>query len=190
MKGSSRSLVLVCSALVPCLGSRVSAVTPRTRRRSPTKPTPARAIAKSRSTRKRTQNAHKAKSIIEAGIQALGGQTYLTIRDREQQGRGYGFPPWPAQRRRRPVLEFLRVSRQGARRTHQRARHCRVLRRQQGIRDHLQRRASHRAEGSRRLPCAAAASRSTPSCAPGSTIPASCFCLKAMPSRRSIRRCR
>ncbi len=37
------------------------------------------------------QNSNKAKSIIEAGIQALGGQTYLTIRDREQQGRTYSF---------------------------------------------------------------------------------------------------
>lgn len=37
------------------------------------------------------QNSNKAKSTIEAGIQALGGQTYLTIRDREQQGRTYSF---------------------------------------------------------------------------------------------------
>lgn len=37
------------------------------------------------------QNSDKAKAIIEQGIQALGGQIYLTIRDREQQGRGYGF---------------------------------------------------------------------------------------------------
>jgi hypothetical protein len=37
------------------------------------------------------QNSDKAKAIIEQGIQALGGQVYLTIRDREQQGRGYGF---------------------------------------------------------------------------------------------------
>ena len=37
------------------------------------------------------QNASKAKAILEQGIQALGGQTYLTIRDRETQGRGYGF---------------------------------------------------------------------------------------------------
>ena len=29
--------------------------------------------------------------MIEQAIAALGGQTYLTIRDREQQGRGYGF---------------------------------------------------------------------------------------------------
>lgn len=37
------------------------------------------------------QNANKAKSTIQQGIEALGGQAYLTIRDREQQGRGYGF---------------------------------------------------------------------------------------------------
>ena len=37
------------------------------------------------------QNASKAKEILDQGIQALGGQTYLTIRDREMQGRGYGF---------------------------------------------------------------------------------------------------
>jgi hypothetical protein len=35
------------------------------------------------------ENARKAKAIIEQGIQALGGQTYLTIRDREQQGKSY-----------------------------------------------------------------------------------------------------
>ena len=38
-----------------------------------------------------SQNASKAKTIIEQGIEALGGQTYLTIRDRQIQGRGYGF---------------------------------------------------------------------------------------------------
>jgi hypothetical protein len=37
------------------------------------------------------ENARKAKAIIEQGIQALGGQAYLTLRDREQQGRIYGF---------------------------------------------------------------------------------------------------
>jgi hypothetical protein len=37
------------------------------------------------------ENAHKAKAIIEQGIQALGGQAYLALRDREQQGRIYGF---------------------------------------------------------------------------------------------------
>ena len=37
------------------------------------------------------ENARKAKALIDQAIQALGGQTYLTIRDREQQGRGYSF---------------------------------------------------------------------------------------------------
>lgn len=37
------------------------------------------------------ENTNKAKSLIDEAITALGGQTYLTIRDREQQGRGYGF---------------------------------------------------------------------------------------------------
>jgi hypothetical protein len=37
------------------------------------------------------ENAHKAKAIVEQAIQALGGQVYLTIRDREQQGHIYGF---------------------------------------------------------------------------------------------------
>lgn len=37
------------------------------------------------------ENARKAKAVIEQGIQALGGQVFLTIRDREQQGRTYGF---------------------------------------------------------------------------------------------------
>jgi hypothetical protein len=37
------------------------------------------------------ENSRKAKGLIEQAIAALGGDTYLTIRDREQQGRGYGF---------------------------------------------------------------------------------------------------
>src|SRR5271165_4687479 len=36
-------------------------------------------------------NARKAKAILEQAIQALGGQNYLTLHDREQQGRIYGF---------------------------------------------------------------------------------------------------
>jgi hypothetical protein len=35
------------------------------------------------------ENARRAKAIIEQGIEALGGQTYLTIRDRQQQGKSY-----------------------------------------------------------------------------------------------------
>jgi hypothetical protein len=37
------------------------------------------------------ENGKKAKGLVEQAIQALGGQTYLTIRDREQQGRGFAF---------------------------------------------------------------------------------------------------
>jgi hypothetical protein len=37
------------------------------------------------------ENSRKAKVIIDQAIEALGGQTYLTIRDRELQGRGYSF---------------------------------------------------------------------------------------------------
>ena len=36
-------------------------------------------------------NARKAKELVNEAIQALGGDTYLNIRDREQQGRGYAF---------------------------------------------------------------------------------------------------
>lgn len=36
-------------------------------------------------------NGRKAKALVDQAIQALGGQTWLTIRDREQQGRGYAF---------------------------------------------------------------------------------------------------
>jgi hypothetical protein len=37
------------------------------------------------------ENARKARATIDQGIATLGGETYLTIRDREQQGRGYSF---------------------------------------------------------------------------------------------------
>jgi hypothetical protein len=37
------------------------------------------------------ESARKAKNLVAQAIQALGGEAYLTIRDREQQGRGYSF---------------------------------------------------------------------------------------------------
>lgn len=37
------------------------------------------------------ENSRKAKTLIDQAIAALGGQTYITIRDREQQGRGYAL---------------------------------------------------------------------------------------------------
>lgn len=37
------------------------------------------------------ENARKAKDLLNQAIQALGGQAYLNIHDREMQGRGYNF---------------------------------------------------------------------------------------------------
>lgn len=80
-------LLLVCSVGLPAWGQAQSVV-------PPTSPSP---DAKSASPsaplidKDALENAAKAKSIIEQGIKALGGDTYLTIRDREMQGRGYGF---------------------------------------------------------------------------------------------------
>jgi len=53
-------------------------------------PTPQSAPSTASAPASDAENA-KAKAIVEQGIQALGGQAYLAIRDREQQGRGYGF---------------------------------------------------------------------------------------------------
>jgi hypothetical protein len=49
------------------------------------------AAAKSPSANLEDADTRKAKELVQQAIQALGGQTYLTIRDREQQGRGYSF---------------------------------------------------------------------------------------------------
>jgi hypothetical protein len=37
------------------------------------------------------ENAHKARALIEQGIQALGGQAWLNLRNKEEQGRVYSF---------------------------------------------------------------------------------------------------
>jgi len=77
-------LVLVCSAWPQVEGQ------PRTTAaQSPQRASQAEATAPAVSPDQ--ENARKAKTIIEQGIQALGGQVFLTIRDREQQGRIYGF---------------------------------------------------------------------------------------------------
>lgn len=76
------TLVLVCS--VPLLGQQ-----PVNSGTAPTTTTSASSgIALDKEA---LANSNKAKSIIEEGIKALGGQAYLTIRDRESQGRGYSF---------------------------------------------------------------------------------------------------
>jgi len=72
-------LIVVCSAAAPGWQSTPNA--------APQAITPASSQTPNSSS---FENA-KAKSIIDQAIQALGGQTYLTIRDREMQGRGYGF---------------------------------------------------------------------------------------------------
>jgi hypothetical protein len=77
-------LVLVCSAWPQVEGQ------PRTAAAQSPQSAP-QAEASAPAVSPDQENARKAKSIIEQGIQALGGQTYLTIRDREQQGRIYGF---------------------------------------------------------------------------------------------------
>ena len=82
-------LVLLCSACAPILArsqslAPSSAPVPGSRSSTP-------AISGVMLDKEGQQNAAKAKELVEQGIQALGGQSYLTIRDRETQGRGYGF---------------------------------------------------------------------------------------------------
>lgn len=80
-------MVLVCLAACTAFGqSPNSAPSPPPQKVSGSPPAPAITLDK-----EALKNADQAKTAIQQGIQALGGQTYLTIRDREQQGRGYGF---------------------------------------------------------------------------------------------------
>jgi hypothetical protein len=37
------------------------------------------------------ENAHKARALLDQAIQALGGEAYLTVHDKEEQGRTYSF---------------------------------------------------------------------------------------------------
>jgi len=85
MKQFVSILILVCSAWGQ--GIPQNAVPPSSNDTAKTPPA-ANAISVDKEA---VQNSSKAKSIIEQGIEALGGQAYLTIRDRELQGRGYGF---------------------------------------------------------------------------------------------------
>jgi len=85
MKQFVSILVLVCSAWGQ--GTPQNVVPPPSKDAGKTPPA-ANAIPLDKEA---LQNSSKAKSIIDQGIQAMGGQAYLTIRDRELQGRGYGF---------------------------------------------------------------------------------------------------
>lgn len=80
-------LLLVCLASGYSLGQAASSVPPATT--PPSQAAPATPNKPSISVAE--QNADQAKKVLEDAIKALGGQTYLTIRDRELQGRGYGF---------------------------------------------------------------------------------------------------
>jgi hypothetical protein len=93
MKEFLPSLVLVCLACPLVWGQPQSAAPPPSPQASApaAKSAPPTASDKTPVDKEALQNAARAKEIIEQGIQALGGQTYLTIRDRESQGRGYGF---------------------------------------------------------------------------------------------------
>jgi hypothetical protein len=81
-------LVLVCSACSQSAAQTQNAATPAPGPKDAAKASSSPSITLDKEA---VQNSDKAKAIIEQGIQALGGQIYLTIRDREQQGRGYGF---------------------------------------------------------------------------------------------------
>ncbi len=81
-------MVLVCSILSQ--GWAQNAATPSTSKEAAKTP-PSTSVPPITLDKEAQQNSNKARAIIEQGIEALGGKTYLTIRDREQQGRGYGF---------------------------------------------------------------------------------------------------
>ena len=74
-------LALVCSVASPAWEGRQSASAPAAPK-SASESAPAAPV---------DPDARKAKALIDQAIEALGGQTYLTIRDREQTGRSYGF---------------------------------------------------------------------------------------------------
>jgi hypothetical protein len=94
------TLVLACSGSF-YIGQQAvpSATAPKTNK---TNSSPAIALDKDA-----LQNSNKAKSIIEEGIKALGGEAYLTIRDREQQGRGYAFHHGRPSGAGGPIWSFL-----------------------------------------------------------------------------------
>jgi hypothetical protein len=85
MKQFVSTMVLVCSTWSLVWGQSQSAATPSSK---DAKPPSAPAITLDKEA---LQNSDKAKAIIEDGIKALGGQAWLTLRDVEQQGRGYSF---------------------------------------------------------------------------------------------------
>ena len=89
MKHYLSILVLVCSACSLASESPQNEAVPRPPQASEAGKTPAAKPETGISADQ--ENVRKAKNAIDQAIKALGGETYLTIRDREQQGRGYSF---------------------------------------------------------------------------------------------------
>jgi len=87
MKQFLSIVVLVCTAASWASGQSPSGAAPGTP--SPASQTPAASAIPM--DKEALENSNRARQLIEDGIKALGGQGYLTIRDREQQGRSYGF---------------------------------------------------------------------------------------------------
>ncbi|HEX4786072.1 MAG TPA: hypothetical protein VH350_17160 [Candidatus Sulfotelmatobacter sp.] len=85
MKQALSILVLLCSGHSLVLGQATNGAGPASTPTSSdtTKASPAISVAQ--------ENDHRAKILIDQAIEALGGKTYLTIRDREMQGRAYSF---------------------------------------------------------------------------------------------------
>jgi len=80
MKRIQPILVLVCLVWLSARGQAQTAPAPAPAQPQTTVTSPDAAA---------DENTRKAKVIVAQGIQALGGQAYLTIRDREQTGRAY-----------------------------------------------------------------------------------------------------
>ena len=88
-------LILVCSAWAQVAGEPRPSLAQAPAATSPSPATQAQPSSQPRESSSAVPadqaNANQAKAVLEQAIQALGGQAYLTIRDREQQGRSYGF---------------------------------------------------------------------------------------------------
>jgi len=90
MRQVFRIIFLVCSASAVAWPQQSSATAQAAPQSQPANKLASPSIAPAVD-KEAQENSQKAKSIVEQGIEALGGQAYLTIRDREQQGRGYAF---------------------------------------------------------------------------------------------------
>jgi hypothetical protein len=83
------TLVLVCSIWCPAQGPNKSV--PASGSAQPPGSTNVAASSAHASANLEDESSRKARALVQQAIQALGGDLYLNIRDREQQGRGYSF---------------------------------------------------------------------------------------------------